>query len=574
MLNYSMLTPEAEAFNREAPLWDYPRPQCRRDSYLCLNGVWQLSVTEASDPTPKPCGEIVVPYSPESVLSGFSGKLPKDCVLIYTRTVQIPKEFLRDVTFLHIGAADERCEVTVNEKPLGTYSAGYLPIRVDISSAIHEGENTICLRVHDETDPTHPIGKQRKKRGGIWYTPISGIWQTVWMESLPTGYLDDLQTTPDFAHRFVEIRANRDFSAVVRFAGETVATAHSENGACRIELAHAFHPWSPETPALYDLELTAGEDCVSSYFAMRSFRADKKTFYLNEKPYFVNGVLDQGYFSDGIYTPASYDRFRADIMEMKALGFNTLRKHIKVEPLVFYALCDSIGMLVLQDMVNVGKYSFFRHTVLPMLGKRHGKPHITGKQAEKDAFLRHSDATLMHLYNAPCIVYYTIFNEGWGQFDADAAYDRLKALDPSRVYDATSGWFSEHRSDVISEHIYFRPIRLKGGDRPIIVSEFGGYSHAPEGHRFNTRSTMGYRIYQTAEALEADFIRLYEGEILGNLQNGLAGAIYTQLSDVEDECNGILSYDRRVKKLSPVRIKPMMERIDAAFQAMHSPENK
>ena len=284
---------------------------------------------------------------------------------------------------------------------------------------------------------------------------------------------------------------------------------------------------------------------------------------LNGKVYFFNGVLDQGYFSDGIYTPASPNEYARDILAMKSLGFNTLRKHIKVEPEEFYYQCDKLGMIVFQDMVNNGKYSFLRDTALPTIGFKNLREKKRTPR-ERDAFYEGMKRTVSQLYSHPCVVYYTIFNEGWGQFEADKMYALMRELDSTRIIDTTSGWFKKNESDVNSLHVYFKEVKLKGekGEKPIILSEFGGYSYKIKEHSANLKKTYGYKKFENQGEFENALINLYENEVIPNVQNGLCGAIYTQLSDVEDETNGFLTYDRRVLKVNCERVRATMEKLN------------
>lgn len=570
MLNYGMLTPYGKVLDIERVLPEYPRPQLVRDSYLNLNGRWGYSVNKTGDISGAPQESIVVPFPPESVLSGVRRESAKDEYLIYFKDFAVESGFIKDITLLHIGAADQSCEAFLNGIPVGQHEGGYLPFSFDVSGAIRAGSNSLVIRVRDGMNYSYPTGKQRKKRGGIWYTPVSGIWQTVWLESVSAGYVRDIRLTPDIDRRCVGIEIDSDSDSLevtLTAGGRVISDTVTDKHSFELTITEAeLNLWSPEQPFLYGLTVRAGADRVTSYFAMRKFTVGGRHFLLNNKPYFVNGLLDQGYFSDGIYTPASYDAYRDDIMSAKRLGFNTLRKHIKLEPMRFYFLCDTLGMLVLQDMVNVGRYSFFKDTILPFAGRRRGKPYINVNKKQREMFTSHCLATQKLLYNCPCVVYYTIFNEGWGQFDGDGLYSLLKDADPTRVYDATSGWFREKRSDVVSEHIYFKPIKLSREDRTVIVSEFGGYSYNCPGHVFNTDKMFGYRKFSDLQAFGDAFAALYENEVLPNIKNGLAGAIYTQLSDVEDETNGILTYDRQVCKPQPDRVLPLMRRICAAVE--------
>jgi hypothetical protein len=294
---------------------------------------------------------------------------------------------------------------------------------------------------------------------------------------------------------------------------------------------------------------------------------DHSYIALNGEPYFCHGLLDQGYYSDGIYTPASPDGLIYDIKTMKELGFNTLRKHIKIEHELFYYYCDKYGMLVFQDMVNSGNYSFILDTALPTIGLKRGITHRATKYRRKH-FIENSKETIALLYNHPSVVYYTIFNEGWGQFDADEMYKTLKACDKTRIFDATSGWFFGKQSDVTSDHIYFKPLKLKGrADRPSVLSEFGGYSLRVEDHVFNLDKNYGYSTMQSKEEFEDAFCRLYREQVIPQIQNvGLCATVYTQVSDVEDETNGLLTYDRRVCKVDEAKMQEIANELLAAFE--------
>ena len=333
------------------------------------------------------------------------------------------------------------------------------------------------------------------------------------------------------------------------------------------------HFWSPEDPYLYGFTLEAGEDRIESYFAIRTLEVKKIGSYqrlcLNGKPYFFHGLLDQGYWPDGLFTPAGPECYADDILAMKRLGFNTLRKHIKVEPEEFYYQCDKLGMIVFQDMVNNGKYNYFRDTVLTTLFlKSHTLPD---KNFHKDPttrkrFQEGMEATVNQLKNHPCICYWTIFNEGWGQFDSDSVYEQLRKLDDTRFIDSTSGWFRRKKTDVDSRHVYFRKVKLKGGDKPLVLSEFGGYSYKIEGHSFNPDETYGYGKYQKREEFVEALRKLYLDEVVPCAEKGLCAAIYTQVSDVEDETNGLRTYDRNVEKLTPGEMLPIAEALQKAMK--------
>ena len=553
-----------EGENLKGQPWScYPRPQMRRDSYVNLNGLWDFAVCKGAYDR-----KILVPFCPESLLSGIHEHFREGCALRYRRRFTLPEGFNRGRVLLHIGAADQRLVCYVNGQRVGEHIGGYESMTFDITDALAQ-ENEMIIRCHDDLrDKSQPYGKQTLKRGGMWYTPVSGIWQSVWLESVPDVYIRKLHVENRGASVTITTEPALEGKITVAGVGEFTL----ENGIATIQPENP-HFWSPEDPYLYDFTVETGEDRIASYFALRTLEIREFDGYqrlcLNGKPYFFHGLLDQGYWSDGLFTPATPECYVNDILAMKELGFNTLRKHIKVEPEEFYYQCDRLGMVVFQDMVNNGDYSFFRDTALPTLGvqtlddrKMHPDP------ATRDGFLRGMEATVEQLRNHPCIFYWTIFNEGWGQFDSDAMYHHLKAMDDTRWIDTTSGWFRRKETDVDSRHVYFKPIRLEAGEKPLVLSEFGGYSYKPEGHAFNVDKTYGYGKFKNqaayAEAVEA----LYRQQVIPAAEQGLCAAIYTQVSDVEDETNGLLSYDRKVQKLTPERMRPIAQALqDAVTQS-------
>ena len=395
------------------------------------------------------------------------------------------------------------------------------------------------------------------KRGGMWYTPVSGLWQTVWLESVPQNYIENLRIDNRGYSVEISITPALDGTVIVPELGEYPLT----NGSVTITPENP-HLWSPEDPYLYDFTIQTPEDKIDSYFAIRSLEIKENRLCLNGKPYFFHGLLDQGYWPDGLFTPATPECYAEDILAMKKLGFNMLRKHIKVEPEEFYYQCDRLGMVVFQDMVNNGDYSFFRDTALPTIGlQKLPDKNLHRDKKTRQEFIRQMELTVRQLQNHPSICYWTIFNEGWGQFDSDNVYEIFRKLDDTRFIDSTSGWFRRKKSDVDSLHVYFKPIRLKLGDKPLVLSEFGGYSYKPEGHVFNTESTYGYGKYDSIEKFSAAVAELYEKQVLPAVQQGLSAAVYTQVSDIEDETNGILTYDRKICKLSPEMMLPIAEKL-------------
>ena len=556
-----LLTPWGETLD-EIPWNVYPRPQMKRDSFLCLNGTWKITIGHGEEQT------IIVPFAPESVLSGLGCEVKNGEEMHYVKQFTLPETFLKDRVLLHFGAVDQTCHVYLNGNKVGIHEGGYDAFSFDITPYLAK-ENTLEVYVTDELiTHTLPYGKQRFDRGGMWYTPVSGIWQTVWLESVPEFYVSNLRMD-------VTLTSCTIFAEGVETGTVTVKTEEGEqefaltNGVCKIELDHP-HLWTPEDPYLYHFTLKAGEDVVKSYFALRTLLAKVvngvSRLCLNDKPYFFHGLLDQGYFSDGIYTPASPEAYEFDILSMKQLGFNMLRKHIKVEPEQFYYDCDRLGMVVFQDMVNNGHYSFFRDTALPTIGIQKLKDtNLHRDPATREAFAVGMERTVKQLYNHPSICYWTIFNEGWGQFTAQKMYKKMLTLDTSRFIDTTSGWFRCADSQVESLHIYFKPIKIKPCDKPIVLSEFGGYSYKVKGHSFNLSSTYGYRFFEEETPFRKAVVDLYMEQVLPTIKGGLCATVYTQVSDVEDETNGLLTYDRRVLKVDVDEMRAVASAIFDAF---------
>ena len=544
------------------PWGDYPRPGLVREKWLSLNGEWELCISPAGQSGELRRVRVMVPFCPESLLSGVKEPPAPGDTLLYRRRFSVPESWDKWLTILHFGAVSRAAAVFVNGREVCRHENGFLPFSADVTPFLRPGENELAVRAVNDLSPAWPLGKQSRNRGGMWYTPCSGIWQSVWLENVPREHVErlEIRTGADWA----EITAVGVREGVVVFQGGAYPL---RRGTARIVLSEP-RLWSPEDPYLYPFALVSGEDKVESYFALRTLSIEtadgKPRLCLNGKPYFFNGVLDQGYWSDGLYTPADPACFADDILAMKALGFNTLRKHIKIEPERFYYECDRLGMIVFQDMVNCGEYRFFRDTALPTAGLRRLSDKRLNPEAEtRKNFLAAMEETVTLLQNHPCICLWTIFNEGWGQFRADEAYRRLKALDPGRFIDSTSGWFRQRESDVESLHIYFGRLRLGRERRPQLLSEFGGYVWKVAGHSFNPDHTYGYRIYRTREALRDALGKLY-GVVLPRLaKEGLCGAIYTQLSDVEDETNGLVTFDRRVRKILPVELSPLAEALKA-----------
>ncbi len=550
----------------------YPRPQMRRNSFLNLNGTWDFCVRKSARLPESYDKTILVPFCPESLLSGLEIEIRPGRYLFYRTHFSLPENFQKDRVLLHIGAADQIADVYVNQRKVCSHIGGYEAFSADITDYL-EAENELVIRVQDNlNDPTLPYGKQSLSRGGMWYTPVSGIWQTVWLESVPESYITGLDIRCEGAA--VRITVENAISGVITVKTPEGSEIHPLDRGVAIISPENPRLWSPEDPYLYEFTVETDTDRVESYFALRTLETKViggiPRLCLNGKPYFFHGLLDQGYWSDGLFTPADPTCYARDIITAKDMGFNTLRKHIKVEPEVFYYACDKMGMLVFQDMVNNGDYSYLRDTVLPTVGKQKSNDRNMHKDLEtRKAFLAGMAATVNQLKNHPCIVYWTIFNEGWGQFNSDSLYHYLKDLDDTRFIDATSGWFRRKETDIDSRHIYFGPWgQLKSSKKPLVLSEFGGHCYAVEGHIFNPEKSYGYKTCHSTEELQASLSEVYRDRILANIPKGLCGAILTQISDVEDEINGLITYDREVVKVDSVRMRAIARQLTAATDSI------
>ncbi len=597
-------------------LQEYPRPLLKRKSYVNLNGYWDYAITEKFRKPEGYDGKILVPFSPESVLSGVGRQLRPEEYLWYRTGLSVDSDKLRRGfrLILHFGAVDQACIVYLNGQEAARHMGGYLPFSADIteyclgtqcaggSAGAEESaavENELALAVRDLSDTSyHARGKQKLKRGGMFYTAQSGIWQTVWMEYVPACYVKELLTEPllslpDCRSGSVRITVRGDAAAPVKIrirkpalyqgaAGEDggvsgdsspVEPAGSSSDNCLAEASGFSNReitialpdcklWTCEMPWLYYFTVEMGEDTVESYFALRTFSVEKDEagiprICLNGQARFQNGVLDQGYWPDGLYTAPSDEAFVFDIMEMKKMGFNMLRKHVKIEPQRWYYHCDRLGMIVWQDMVNGGSYYkhwFVTYAATLFSRKRCNIPDTClrllsrADQRGRAEFVREVKETIRVLKGHPSIAVWVIFNEGWGQFHAKKMTELVRKCDSSRLIDQASGWFDQGGGDMQSIHHYF--FRLKFAPekkRATVLSEFGGYSMRIPGHSA-CRKLYGYGIHKDREGLRAAYherMRRMEAQI----PEGLCAAVYTQLSDVEEEVNGIFTFDREVRKL-------------------------
>ena len=550
--------------NNNLPLSEYPRPQLVRDSYLCLNGEWEYAISDKQVIPITYDGTIVVPFSPECN-EQINHILKPNEFLYYKKTFRLEDNFNKGRVFLNFTAVDQIAKVWVNNKYLGQHVGGFLPFSFEITKLIKE-ENVIIVQVTDLTDTSyHARGKQRIKRGGIWYTPQSGIYLPVWIESTPKEFVKSLKITPEVDNSLVKIKVNSDVNTEVKITLLGKEYVGVTNESLKINIDSPIL-WTPENPYLYDVKIKLNNDEISSYFGMRKIStytdsSGKMRILLNNKPIFMSGVLDQGYYHKTLLTPPNDEAYIKDITFLKNLGFNCIRKHIKIESLRWYYHCDRLGMLVWQDFVNGGEQYKLSTISLPVFTKYHLKDNkyslFSRKNEEgRKLFIKDAIDTVLYLYNSPSIVLWTIFNEGWGQFDAVKLTSLVQSIDKTRLIDHASGWHDQYVGDVKSEHVYFRKYKLpkKSNNRAIVLSEFGGYALQVETHVY-TKNTFGYRLYKNKDELTNAIVNLFDKEILPSIKEGLCASIYTQLSDVEDEVNGFITFDREVIKVDSNKIK-------------------
>ncbi len=573
-----MLTRWGRTLDPAHPLPEYPRPQLVREEWANLNGIWEHAFTATADRPARWAGPIVVPFSPEAPLSGVNRQLRPDQWLWYRRSFTAPVPPSGGRVLLHFGAVDQSCTVWVDGREAGSHTGGYLPFTLDLTDVLSGAadnavDHVLEVRVRDLTETgVHARGKQRLDRGTIWYTAQSGIWQTVWLEPVPAAYVDRLVIVPHLETAAFEVtvvasggEATGSATVVISSGSAVVGRAEAQVGAPTMIPLSQVHPWSPQNPQLYDLEVILGEDQVTSYAGLRSFgvgrdAAGHARLLLNGEPVVHVGVLDQGYWPDGLLTAPSDAAMVHDIETMKSLGFTMLRKHSKIEPLRWYAHCDRLGMLVWQDMVNGG--GRYRHLVTTLPATRpvrvsdrwHALFHREDAEGRAE-FRREVRATVELLANVVSLAVWTPFNEGWGQFDANALSQELSRIDPSRQVNQASGWVDQGGGDIWSFHRYVRPFRMprgtrgRRGRRVVALTEYGGHSLRVAGHDWSERE-YGYRHAADAAELESGFVELHE-PLRDAVRRGLGATVYTQLSDVEDELNGLLTWDREVLKVDP-----------------------
>ena len=591
------------------PLAEYPRPAMRRDSCEILNGSWQYAITQTAEYPAAWQGSILVPYSPEAPASGVNRTLQPGQWLHYHRLFAPPAGEGGRV-LLHFGAVDYACAVQVNGHLAGGHRGGYWPFTLDITDLLNgTGRNSLWVAVQDPTGHgTQARGKQTLKPGGMFYPAQSGIWQTVWLERVPDNYIQTLTVTPDYDARTVTVRAHTakpggavNLWAMVRAGGVTIAEdwgsdEADQDGEVTLNIPEEhFFPWSPDTPFLYDLTVgtnqgeKAGLDTVHSYFALRKWSCAPDAhgvlrFCLNDKPILLNGLLDQGYWPEGLYTPPSDAAVERELSEVKALGFNLLRKHAKIEPQRWYYHCDRLGLIVWQDIVNGGSaynlwfVTYLTNVLQPLLrrfpdGKACRRLLSRAKPAGREEYAHELADTVQALRCHPCIACWVPFNEGWGQFDAGKAVQALRTLDGTRLVDEASGWFDQGGGDVHSLHNYFYPLRIRPQKRTVALSEYGGIAWPMPGHE-PPHKTYGYGTAKDRQELTARYKKLQLKTVLPQLEKGLSALVYTQLTDVEDEVNGLFTYDRAAVKPDANAVRSVNAALAAEFARVTNPAKK
>ena len=561
-----MLTRWGETLDKQQVLQEYPRPQLVRESFYNLNGLWDYAIT-ASDACPGAWdGQILVPFSPEAPLSGVGKTLRPGQVLWYRRPLPLKKRAgMR--TLLHFGAVDQRAWVYVNGLLAGTHTGGYTAFTLDITKLLREGENTLTVAVRDDTD-TVPLarGKQKTKRGGIWYTPQSGIWQTVWIEPVAKSHISGIKAIPNLDQKNIAVTVAAEncttgdlVEVKILDKGKLVASATGLPGnPLRLGIAEP-KLWSPDSPFLYDMEVSLRQggktvDKVDSYTAMRKIgtKRDKGGILrmtLNDKPLFHFGPLDQGWWPDGLFTAPTDEALLFDILKTKELGYNMIRKHVKVEPARWYYHCDREGILVWQDMPSGdmgNKWEMYTYN---------GGTDKNRTQESKDNFSKEWKEIMDFCMSSPSVVVWVPFNEAWGQFDTERIVNWTMEYDPSRLVNPASGGNHRPCGHMLDLHNYPGPaMKLFDPQRVNVLGEYGGIGLPMEGHLWWNKRNWGYVQFKTPEEVTAEYEK-YAKSLIKYVRLGFSGAVYTQTTDVEGEVNGLFTYDRKVMKVLPERLK-------------------
>jgi beta-galactosidase/beta-glucuronidase len=554
---------------------EYPRPLMERSEWMNLNGLWNYAILPVGKPAPSAFdGKILVPFAVESSLSGVQKNVGKANELWYEREFTIPSKWKNNRVLLHFGAVDWKTDVWVNDVKVGRHTGGYTPFSFEITTALKNGSNKLIVKVWDPTnDGYQPRGKQVNKPEGIWYTPVTGIWQTVWLEPVPDKFITQVKTTPNIDINILNIEvATNNFSASDRIevkvmdGSKVVATAQSINHLpVEIVMPDQVKLWSPDSPFLYDLEIslwsgTKQIDKVKSYAAMRKYSIKRDEngivrLQLNNKNLFQFGPLDQGWWPDGLYTAPTDEALKFDIQKTKDFGFNMIRKHVKVEPARWYTYCDRLGMIVWQDMPSGdGGPQWQPHQYFS------GLEWLRSPESEAN-FRKEWKEIIDFLYSNPCIGVWVPFNEAWGQFKTKEIVEWTKEYDPSRLVNPASGGNHYPVGDMLDLHNYPNPaLYLYDAQRVTVLGEYGGIGWAVKGHLWEPDRNWGYVQFNSAKEVTDEYVK-YAEQLMNLIQHGFSAAVYTQTTDVEVEVNGLMTYDREIIKMDESRVKQINQKI-------------
>lgn len=568
----------ADKVDPQNVLPEYPRPIMERQQWLNLNGLWDYAITKKDAPLPKTFdGKILVPFAIESSLSGVGKTVKADQSLWYERKFQIPEDWKGKNVLLNFGAVDWKAEVFVNGNKIGEHTGGYTPFSFNITKNLKDGENSLEVRVWDSTGNGLPRGKQLDKPRGIFYTSVSGIWQTVWLEPVSASHISGLKITPDLDSSSFDIKVDSDdksATATIKVLDNGKVVAQTTAAANKTANIPVKNPklWWPKSPFLYDLEITlsnkGGEqvDSVKSYAAMRKFSIAKHgrfggvDFTLNNKKFFTFGPLDQGWWPDGLYTAPTDEALKFDIQRTKDLGFNSIRKHVKVEPARWYTHCDRLGMVVWQDMPSM----FGEGGGWQPRGFFQGEERTVSKKFE-ETYRKEWKEIMESLHSYPCIAIWVPFNEAWGQFKTKEITEWTKSMDPSRLVNSASGGNYFDCGDIVDSHDYGNPIMYMFNNQKVnVVGEYGGIGCAVDGHLWVKDKNWGYGKMRSQEEVTKRFVEL-TNRFIDMTKYGCFGAIYTQTTDVEIEVNGLFTYDRKVLKVDEEKVREVNQKLSNIF---------
>lgn len=558
----------SEQVNPDNVLPEYPRPIMERTEWKNLNGLWDYAIIEKGKHTPSVFdGKILVPFAVESSLSGVGKTVGVEKELVYRRSFDVPSSWKGKRVLLHFGAVDWKTDVWVNDVKVGSHTGGFTPFSFDITEALQGKNNTLMVKVWDPTDKGYqPRGKQVSRPEGIWYTPVTGIWQTVWLEPASESYIQDLRITPDIDNSLLSLKAlvkdatSKDLVEVKVFDGQQlVAQGKSINGECvQVAMPENAKLWSPESPFLYTLKVSLKQngklvDEVSSYAAMRKYSSKRDAngivrLELNNKPLFQFGPLDQGWWPDGLYTAPTDEALLYDIQKTKDFGFNMIRKHIKVEPARWYTYCDKLGIIVWQDMPSGDRNPEWQN-------RKYFEGTEMKRSAESEACYRKEWKEIMDaLYSYPCIGTWIPFNEAWGQFKTPEIVEWTKQYDPTRLVNPASGGNHYTCGDMLDLHNYPAPeLYLYDAQRATVLGEYGGIGWVVQGHIWEPDRNWGYIQFNSSKEVTDEYVK-YAEKLYDLIPRGFSAAVYTQTTDVEVEVNGLMTYDRKVIKLDEKRV--------------------